>query len=166
MHNHVSGMLISFDYHVYHVSGTPRVSSFLAPAAPASALTGVSGDGDGPESTIGDDAASLLVTDDHFVSPSSSWSPPPDMAQAFMSQVGLDPDTWEKSKRLGPSTLAIVRRWTAAASGFRPIRHDPSLHTPFDKFAKEIKPLYDFVFSSLGSFLAAAHASSHAAAFI
>ena len=80
-----------------------------------------------------------------------------------MFQVSLDPDAWEESKRLGPSTVSVVRRWTAAASKFHPIRR---LHAPFDKFAKENKPLYDFVFASLGLSLAAAHASSHAAAFI
>ena len=158
-------MLFSFDY---HVSGTPQVSSFLAlaaSAAAASALTSVSGDGDGPEGSVGDDTTSSAVSDDH-VTPSSAWSPPPDMAEAFMSQVGLDPDAWEESKRLGPSTVAVVHGWTSANFGFRPIRRDPSLHAPFEKFAKDNKPLYDFVLSLLGSSLAVAHASSHAASFV
>ena len=62
------------------------------------------------------------------------------------------PTHGKKSKRLGPSTVAIVRRWTAANSGFRPIRCDPSLHAPFEKFARDNKPLYDLVLSLLGSF--------------
>ena len=88
------------------------------------------------------------------------------MADVFMSQVGLNPDTWEESKRLGPSTVPVVCRWTAPDSGFRPFRRVPSLHAPFEKFAKDNKPLYDFALSSLGSSLAVAHPSLHAAAFI
>ena len=106
------------------------------------------------------------VTDDHVVTPSSTWSPPPDMAEAFMSQVGLDPDAWEESKCLGPLRVAVVSRWTAVSSGFRPIRRNPSLHAPFNKFAKDNKPLYDFVFSLLGSSLAVARATSHVASFV
>ena len=68
MLSHVSGVLVYFDYHVYHVSGTSRVSSFLAPAAlaaAADALTDVYGDGAGPESSIGDDT--VAMTDDHVI---------------------------------------------------------------------------------------------------
>ena len=52
-------------------------------------------------------------------------------------------------------TVPVVRRWTAADSGFCPFRRYPSLHGPLEKFAKD-KPLYDFVLSSLGSSLAVA----------
>ena len=83
-----------------------------------------------------------------------------------MAQADLDPDAWEESKRLGPSTTSVVRRWNAPTSGFCPIRRDPSLHAPFDKFAKVNEPLYAFVLASLGSSLASAHATSHAIPFI
>ena len=57
--------------------------------------------------------------------PPSAWSPPPNMAKAFMYQVGLDPDTWEESKRLGPSTVSVVRCWTFRLSP-HPLRSKPS----------------------------------------
>ena len=119
-----------------------------------------------PVSSTIDDDATTVMTDDQDGVPLSTWSPPPTLAAAFMAQVGIDPDAWEESKRLGPSTTSVVRRWTSSSSGFGPIRRDPSLHAPFNKFAKENKPLFDFVLATLGSSLASAHAISHAAAFI
>ena len=95
----------------YHVSGTSRVSSFLAlaaPAAAADAMTDVYGDGAGPSSSIGDDTASVTVTDDHVVAPLSTWSLPSTIATAFMARVGINPNAWEDSKRLGPSTTSVV----------------------------------------------------------
>ena len=72
--------------------GMPRTSSFLPPAAApvADVLTGIIGDG--PRDGDGDDAVDAEV-DDADASPTSAWSPPPDMADIFMSQVGLSPDT-------------------------------------------------------------------------
>ena len=49
--------------------------------------------------------------------------------------------------------------------GFRPLCCNPCLHAAFKNLNKDNKPLYDLTFSSLNS-LAAAHAESHAAAFI
>ena len=82
-----------------------------------------------------------------------------------MSQVGIYPDKWGESKRVGPSMVPVVRQ-NAPDSSFHPFRRNPSLHVPFKKFAKDNKPLYDFALSSMGWSLAAAHSSLHAAALI
>ena len=150
--------------------GTPRVNPFAAPDAPASAAQApidVIGDGADHDaaSSVGD-SASVQAVDDNTVSPFTGWEPSADIATKFMELVGMDSDVWEESKRLGPSTTNVVKRWTAPASGFRPIRRDPSLLAPFDKFAKENKPLYDFAMTAIGSSFASAHATSHASAWL
>ena len=151
------------------LSGTSRVFSSVAPAAPAAAATApidVNGDGADPSSSVGDDATTR-ADDDHVAAPISNWSPQTDdMASYFKDLVGLDSDVWDETKRLGPPTTNVVRRWTTPSSGFRPTRRDPSLTSPFDKLSKENKPLYDFVMATLSSAFATAHAASHAAAFM
>ena len=142
--------------------GTPRVIPSAAPDAPASAtLASIDDDADHDG-----DTASVRTVDDHTVSPITGWMPPTDIASNFLQLVGMDSDVWEDSKRLGPSTANVVKRWTAPASGFRPIRRDPSLLAPFDKFAKENKPLHDFAMTAMGSAFASAHATSHAVAWL
>ena len=65
--------------------GMPWIS-FLAPAADVA--TGVNGDGPGDS-----DAADAEVAEDADASAVSAWSPQPDMADIFMSQIGLSSDT-------------------------------------------------------------------------
>ena len=111
----------------------PRISPIFASAADAAAAdvpTNVFGDG--LEDSHGDGASTSAVVDED-VSPPSSWSPSPDMASTFMSQVGINPDMWGESKRLGPSTVPVVRLWTASDSGFCPFQRDPSLYAPFGR---------------------------------
>ena len=150
--------------------GTPRVTPFAAPVAPASAaqaLIDVNGDGaDLDDASSVGDSTSIQTGDDNDVSPFTGWEPSAGIATKYMELVGLDSDVWEDSKRLGPSTANVVKRWTAPSSGFRPIRRDPSLLTQFDKFAKESKPLHDFAVNALGSSFASAHATSHASAWL
>ena len=70
-----------------------------------------------------------------------------------------------------PSVLGL-QRFPLFAS--EPLRTPASIlsgaiqvfYAPFKEFAKDNKPLYDFALSSMGSSLAAAHFSLHAAAFI
>ena len=116
--------------------GMPRISSFLPPAAAlvADVPTGVNGDSPGDDD--GDGAADAEDVDDAEASLVSAWSLSSDMADIFMSLVGLSSDSWEESKCLGPTTVPIVRRWTAPVSGFRPLRRDPCLHAAFKKLNK------------------------------
>ena len=141
----------------------PRISSLLAAAPVVDVPTGVNGDADGPGDNDGDDTADADEVDYAEASSVSAWYPPSNMAD--MSQVGLSSDSWEESKRLGPSTVPVLR-WTAPASGFRPLHRDPCLHAAIKKLNKDNNPLYDLAFSSLNSSLAATHATSYAAAFI
>ena len=60
-----------------------------AAALVADVLTSVNGDGDGPGDSDGGDAADAEEADNDDASPASAWSPPPDMADIFMSQVRL-----------------------------------------------------------------------------
>ena len=147
-----------------------RISPIFAVAATATDAaasdfqTDVIGDGVGLEDEYGEGALTLAVVDEDVTLP-SSWAPPPDMVSTFDSLVGISLDTWGESYCLRLSTTSVVRHWTAPDSGFRLFRRDPSLHVPFEKFAKD-KPFYDFGLSTMGSSFAAAHSSMHAAAFI
>ena len=97
----------------------------------------------------------------------SSWTPPSDLADIWESLVGIAPsDSWEESKRLGPTISAISLRWSTLDSRFRPLRKDPCLHAQFEKLSKENKSFMDFAFSSMAASTAAAHAVSHAAAYM
>ena len=145
--------------------GTPRVIPYAAPPPPPDAAPATHASIDDDADHDGD-TASVRTVDDHTVSPITGWMPPTDIASNFLQLVGMDSDVWEDSKRLGPSTTNVVKRWTTPSSGFRPIRRDPSLLAPFDKFAKEQKPLYDFAMAAIGSSFASAHATSHATAWL
>ena len=74
--------------------------------------------------------------DSSEVSPLSSWSPPLDLANIWIS-VGLSPGSWEDSERLGPSISALVRRWSAPVSGFRPWHLDSCLLAAFEKISRK-----------------------------
>ena len=78
--------------------------------------TDVIGDSDGLEDKHGEGA--LTAAEDNDVTPPSSWSPPADIVSTFDSLVGIDADTWGKTKRLVLSTTSVVRRWTAPDSRF------------------------------------------------
>ena len=71
----------------------------------------------------------------------------------------------EDSERLGPSISALVRRWSAPVSGFRPWRLDPCLLAAFEKRSQESESFVHFAFSSMAAFSAATHAISHASAY-
>ena len=157
-----------------------RVTPLPPPAATASAgvddaSTGVGGEDDDSvddddDGVKDDDDASVVAEEgDSSASPPSSWSPPPDMADIWKSLVGLPSSSsgkWEPSTRLGPSTSGVIRRWGASDSGFSSLSRDPCLHTTFDKYSKESKALLDLAFSSMASSSAAAHALSHASAYV
>ena len=128
---------------------------------------GVEDDDDGVKDD--DDASVVAEEGDSSASPPSSWSPPPDMADIWKSLVGLPSSSsgkWEPSTRLGPSTSGVIRRWGSSDSGFSSLSRDPCLHTTFDKYLKESKALLDLAFSSMASSSAAAHALSHASAYV
>ena len=114
-----------------HVSGIPRISPIFALAAAAAADVPTNVFGDGLEDSLGDGASTSAVVDED-VSPPSSWSHP-DMASTFMSLVVINPDRWGETKHLGPSTVPVVRLWTASDSGFCPFQRDPSLYAPFGR---------------------------------
>ena len=152
-------------------SGMNRISPILAAITDtldvstlaSDVQTDVIGGGDGLEDEHGEGALTAAVDND--VTPPSSWSPPANMVSTFNSLVGIDADPWGKTKRLGPSTMFVVRRWIAPDSGFCPFQRDPSLHMPFNKFAKD-NTFYDFAVSTMGSSYAAAHFVMHAAVFV
>ena len=108
-------------------SGTPRISSFLTPDATPAANVPTDVFGDGPGDSDGDDAADAAEADNSDASLASAWSLPPDMAEVFMSQAGLGADTWEESKRLGPSAAPVVCWWAATDSSFRALQRDPCM---------------------------------------
>ena len=157
-----------------------RVTPLPPPASTASAgvddaSTGVGGEDDDSvdvddDGVKDDDDASVVAEEgDSSASPPSSWSPPPDMADIWKSLVGLPSSSsgkWEPSTRLGPSTSGAIRRWGSSDSGFSSLSRDPCLHTTFDKYSKESKALLDLAFSSMASSSAAAHALSHASAYV
>ena len=143
----------------FHLTGTPRISSFISPASEA---------GDG---AVDEDDDGVYAAEDEEEAPDSSspssWSPPPDLADLWHALVGLaSPETWEESRRLGPAVNNLLRRWSASDSGFRPFRRDPCLHAAFEKLSKESKSFLDFTFSAMQASCASAHAVSHASAYI
>ena len=155
--------------HVFiHILGMTRISPIFAATADAPEASSVASDvqtdviGDGLEDERGEGASTSAVVDND-VTPSSSWSPPADMVSTFDCLVGIDTDTWGETKRLRLSTTSVVRCWTTPDSGFHPFRRYPSLHVPFEKFAKD-KRFYNFAISTMGSSYAAAHSLMHAAA--
>ena len=152
----------------------PRVTPVLPPASSSAAVgVDVASSGDGDDDDDGDDVRNgedVAVVDEDGVSsasPLSSWSPPSDMADSWRSLVGLSsPSVWRESTRLGPSVSGLVRRWCSPDSGFRSLRRDPCLHAAFEELLTESTALLEFAFSSMAASSAAAHALSHASAFI
>ena len=151
----------------------PRVTPFLRPASSTPAVGvdvasfGDGDDDDGDDVRHGEDVAVVDEDGVSSASPLSSWSPPSDMADSWRSLVGLSsPSAWGASTRLGPSVSGLVRRWCSPDSGFRPLRRDPCLHAAFEELSTESTALLEFAFSSMSASSAAAHALSHASAFI
>ena len=55
------------------------------------------------------------------ISPETNWSPS-DLPDVFKELVGLSStDAWA-DKRFGPTITALLKRWSAPPSGFRPQR--------------------------------------------
>ena len=175
MDSAISGLMVPWPI-AWHIPmlGMPRVSPFLPPASSSAAVgVDVASFGDGDDDDDGDDVRhgeDVAVVDEDGVSsasPLSSWSPPSDMADSWRSLVGLSsPSVWRESTRLGPSVSGLVRRWCSPDSGFRPLRRDPCLHAAFEELLTESTALLEFAFSSMSASSAAAHALSHASAFI
>ena len=100
-----------------------RISPIFAAAVDATKAASAASDvqtnviGDGLEDEHGEGASTAAVVDND-VTPPSSWLPPVDMVSTFDSLVGIDADTWGKTKRLVLSTTSVVRRWTAPDSRF------------------------------------------------
>ena len=143
----------------FRLLGTHRISSLVSPASEA---------GDDAVNDVDDDEVRVVEDEDEETPASpSSWSPPSDLADLWLTLVGLSsPDSWEESRRLGPPVNNLLRRWSAADSGFRPFRRDPCLHAAFEKLSKESKSFLDFCFSAMQASCASAHAVSHASAYI
>ena len=174
MDSAISGLMVPWPI-AWHIPmlGMPRVSPFLPPASSSAAVgVDVASFGDGDDDDDGDDVRhgeDVAVVDEDGVSsasPLSSWSPPSDMADSWRSLVGLSSPVWRESTRLGPSVSGLVRRWCSPDSGFRSLRRDPCLHAAFEGLSTDSSALLEFAFSSMSASSAAAHALSHASAFI
>ena len=75
-------------------------------------------------------------------------------------------DAWADNMRLCPTVTSLIKGWSAPASGFRPPQRDFCLHPAFEKLTKECKAFVDFGFACIASASAAAHAVSHASAYV
>ena len=146
----------------------PGISSSHLPAAhapPKDAVvrTGVHGNDDGHTD---DDDDSDADNDDHTPD-RSDWSPPSDLSDIFQTLAGIQsPHAWSESGRLGPNIKSLLKFWAAPASGFGAPQRDTCLHPAYDKLTKECKAFVDHAFACVAASSAAAHAVSHASAYM
>ena len=101
------------------------VPSRLPAAAAALPVAGVRngdhGNGDGPSDNGSSDSDDEVKTVD--ISPKTDWSPPSNLPNVFKEPVGFSStDAWADNKRFGPTITALLKRWSAPPSGFRPQR--------------------------------------------
>ena len=139
----------------------PGVTSSRLPAARAApdvdVRTGIHGKGD--SHTDGDDTDTDNDERAVNLTPDPDWIPPPDLSTVFKTLAGISsPHAWAKSNSLGPTIKAILKSWSAPASGFRPPQRDTCLHPAFDKLTKECKAFVDHAFNCVAASSATAHA--------